>query len=180
MVRASFLDRHNIIAQSPEPERTNAAVQYHVLPTASSPLTPPPSHSSCESLSTSHTDYLITILHCTLSQYNLAESSHQKSESMSTSPITQQRTTPQPSAPAANSGRQAAVYTRTAGSVSTTGRTVLTTKCFSSNHSYFLLIPAYRISVAVFVPNTTPNAETNAIAAAAAVSGASASKIRPV
>lgn len=71
------------------------------------------------------------------------------------------------------------MYTRTAGSVSTTGRTVLKTNCFSSNHSYFLLIPAYRISVAVFIPNTTPNAETNAIAAAAAaVSGASASKIR--
>lgn len=131
MVRASFLDRHNMIAQTPEPERTNAAVQYHVLPTASSPLTPP-SHSSCESLSTSRTDFVITILHCTLSQYNLAESSHQKSESTSTSPITQQRTTPQPSAPAANSGRQAAVYTRTAGSVSTTGRTVLKTKRFSA------------------------------------------------
>lgn len=67
MVRASFLDRHNIIAQSPEPERTNAAVQYHVLPTASSPLTPP-SHSSCESLSTSHTDliYSPAVLLCVL------------------------------------------------------------------------------------------------------------------
>lgn len=67
MVRASFLDRHNMIAQTPEPERTNAAVQHHVLPVASSPLTPP-SHSSCESLSTSHTDliYSPAVLLCTV------------------------------------------------------------------------------------------------------------------
>lgn len=68
MVRASFLHRHSrTIAQSPEPERTNAAVQYHVLPAASSPLTPP-SHSSCESLSASHTDliYSPAVLLCTV------------------------------------------------------------------------------------------------------------------
>lgn len=172
MVRASFLDRHKMIAQTPEPERTNAAVHYHVLPTASSPLTPP-SHSSCESLNTSRTDFVITILHCTLSQYNLAESSHQsKSTSLQLSTIgpshnneqhrnqvrrrqTQagkRRCTPEPPDP---SLPLAVLYSQLSVSAQ-----------------------SYRTSVAVFEPNPTPNAETNAIAAAAAVSGASASKIR--